>query len=167
MDQDQVEQALEWLADLPQLPHDLIPDQHEIQAIVDALSKPAPPSWIMARAAATLSPYYAKDIPHGIRQIEAEDWLAALSGYPQWAIERASRWWKGEDNPDRRKAPLEGDIAARCNIEMRGIRSVPALVGKSRSDQGQISAQPEARITAKRAAEIMKEAGFNSMNGYR
>jgi hypothetical protein len=107
---------------LPSLRSD--PDIRERAAsVVDRLSAPAQPAWTMARIAALLSPYYEKDLPQAVRIIEAQDWADALSGYPQWAIESAVRWWKSADNPDRRKRPLEGDIAERCEWEMRGIKA--------------------------------------------
>jgi len=92
------------------------------------MTTPADPSWCMARVASLLSPYYDKDTPQAVREMEAEDWLVALGQYPQWAIDRAVRWWKGEGNSNRRKRPMEGDIADRCKVEMRGITAVPKLV---------------------------------------
>jgi hypothetical protein len=71
----------------------------------------------MARIAALLTPYYTGDVPHGVRILEAEDWAEALARYPEWAIIKACRWWKSENNPDRRKKPLEGDIAVRARFE--------------------------------------------------
>ena len=115
---------------LPQLqPHEL-PAMADIEATVSALSKPANEAWCMARVAALLNPYYDKDTPPMVRQMEAEDWMEELAPYPQWAIERAVRWWKSSENPDRRKKPLEGDIAARCRFEMRGIGSLPELIAR-------------------------------------
>lgn len=162
LDQGQVDQALAWLTDLPQLPRELLPAQSEVVATVEAWTEPARPEWIMARAAAILSPYYAKDVPQIVREIEAEDWLEALAEYPQWAIERAARWWKGESNPDRRKAPLEGDIAARCKVEMGGIDVVPRLVEtiRSRREYHTVQEPPRKIIDAETANRIMEEVGF-------
>lgn len=102
---DRVVKALEWLT--PSLP--LLRSDTEARATatkaLQVLTVPAQGEWIMARVAALLSPYYDKNIPHGVRKIEAEDWAYALEGLPQWAIENAVRWWKGADNPDRRKRP--------------------------------------------------------------
>lgn len=78
---------------------------------------------MMARIAVLLNPYFDKDTPHGVRVAEAEDWADELSPYPEWAIDRAVRWWKSADNKDRRKRPLEGDIAARCKVEMMAVRA--------------------------------------------
>jgi hypothetical protein len=100
-----------------------------VEKVVAVLSEPCNPAWCMARVAALLNPYYDKDTPQAVRQMEAEDWLEALREYPQWAIERSVRWWKSDENADRRKRPLEGDIAARCKVEMRGIGAVPKLLG--------------------------------------
>jgi len=115
---------------LPQLPPNTLPAMHEIEGTVAALSEPVAPAWCMARVAALLNPYYDKDTPPMVRQMEAEDWMEQLSPFPQWAIERAVRWWKSAENADRRKKPLEGDIAARCKVEMRGIGSLPELLAR-------------------------------------
>lgn len=107
---------------LPSLRSD--PDVRERAVrVVTLLSAPAQPAWTMARIAALLSPYYEKDMPQAVQMMEAQDWAEALAEYPQWVIERAVRWWKSADNPDRRKRPFEGDIAARCDVEMGGIRA--------------------------------------------
>jgi hypothetical protein len=134
---------MQWLMRLPQLPPNDLPAIHEIQATVDVLSEPCDPTWCMARVAALLSPYYDKDTPQGVRRMEAEDWLEALQDYPQWAIERAVRWWKSADNDHRRKKPLEGDIAARCKVEMRGIGSLPDILRRKIDQHEWISSLPK------------------------
>ena len=83
----------------------------------------------MARIAALLVPYYEKDTPQGVRNMEAEDWAVELGNHPQWAVERAVRWWKSEANPDRRKRPLEGDISARCKRETDAVRAATRVLG--------------------------------------
>lgn len=92
-----------------------------MQATVDALCQPAHSTWVMARVAALLEPYFDKGTPQAIKEIEAEDWAEALCDYPQWAIQRAVRWWKSGDNPKRRQRPVEGDIAARVKLEMDAV----------------------------------------------
>jgi hypothetical protein len=91
--------------------------------MVASLKSPANPTWVMARIAALLNPYFEKDTPQAVRKIEAEDWADALCGFPHWAIENAVRWWKSADNPDRRKRPLEGDIQSRITIEMDAVNA--------------------------------------------
>lgn len=112
---------------LPQLPAAQLPPQGDIERVVAELSKPANPAWCMARVAALLSPYYDRDTPQAIREMEAEDWLAALSGLPEWAINEAVRWWKGPDNPKRHKRPMEGDIAEHAGRAFRNVCAVPKL----------------------------------------
>lgn len=131
--------------------------------MVDALSVPCSAPTLMHRVLALLAPYYSTDIPQSVREIEAEDWLVALSEFPEWAIVNAARWWKSENNADRRKRPLEGDIAARAKLEM-GIVAIGEWAVK-RFDQGikPYSPAPEPnreKISADRAAEIMIEVGF-------
>ena len=157
----EVDQAMQWLMRLPQLPPNDLPVAEEIERVVGVMCKPCDATWCMARVAALLSPYYDKDTPPAVRKMEAEDWLEELKVYPQWAIERAVRWWKSADNKDRRKKPLEGDIADRCKVEMRGINAVPSLVERRRSGTyyDKQDARSE-RCTPDRAAEIMAQAGF-------
>lgn len=154
----QAVQAREWLMRLPQLPPEGLPEMAEVEATVAALSEPAESTWLMARVAALLSPYFEKDTPRAVREMEAEDWLDALGEYPQWAIERAVRWWKSADNQDRRKRPMEGDIAARCNAEMRDFQAVPAILRRKISPPFVYQPrQPERqRVSPEAAAEIAK-----------
>lgn len=93
----------------------------EVTLMLSKLTVPADGVWLSARIAALLSPYYEKDVPQSVREMEAEDWIGALAEYPRWAVERAVRWWKSADNIDRRKRPLEGDISARCDVEMSEV----------------------------------------------
>lgn len=132
-----------------------------VVSAVERLSRPAETAWVMARIASLLDPYFDKGTPQSIREMEAEDWAEALDGFPQWAIQRAVRWWKSSDNPNRRKRPLEGDIVARVNIEMDAVngakRAVHAgLIGKPPASD----IPPEPPVSAERADEIMAEIGF-------
>lgn len=97
--------------------------RNSVEAMVARLSHPAPNEWLLARVAALLSPYYEKDTPQTIREMEAEDWLAELAGSPRWAVEAACRWWKGAENDRRHKRPFEGDISARVMVEMDAVRA--------------------------------------------
>jgi len=115
--------------------------------------------WISARVAALLSPYYEKDTPQAVREMEARDWEYALNGFPQWAIERAVRWWKSDANADRRKRPLEGDIVARCRIEMDGVASACKVL-EMKQRGAEHKPEPRERLTADRAAQIMRDVGF-------
>lgn len=132
--------------------------------MMPALSAPAEPTWMMARIAALLSPYYEKDTPQGVRIMEAQDWAAELDGLPRWAIERAVRWWKGADNPKRAKRPLEGDISARAKFEMQAVRAAriamrspaPAAVRPAPTEN---PATPEAREA------ILREMNFDPTAG--
>jgi hypothetical protein len=80
----------------------------------------------MARVLALLTPYFTASVPEGVRRMEAEDWRAALGEWPQWAVEKACRWWKSDANPDHRRKPIEGDIVERVRFEM-GILSFAAM----------------------------------------
>jgi hypothetical protein len=124
-----------------------------------ALSEPAHPARVMARVLALLNPYFDKDTPQAIREIEAEDWAHALSAYPYWAIERAARWWKSENNEDRRKRPLEGDIARRCRVEMDAVNAAQRMLTleAKRREPEQRPQHTEAEMAERRAR--MADAG--------
>lgn len=75
------------------------------------------------------------------------DWIDALDGLPQWAIEDACRVYL-RDQPRRRPTP--GDIRQRA-LTFMAKKCPPPLPAP----------EPERkRITAERAAEIMAEFGF-------
>jgi hypothetical protein len=159
--EEKVDKGLAWLRRLPQLPPEALPKKEDVLRIQTTLMTPCSGVWISARVAALLSPYYEKDIPQSVREMEAEDWREALREFPQWAIERAVRWWKGEENPDRRKRPMEGDIAARCRLEMNGVSSAVLMLELCSSGRNPVQKEePRERISKEAANEIMAQAGF-------
>ena len=95
-------------------------------------------------------------------EVIAEDWCQELKDFPAWAIAKAVRWWTGRNNPERRKKPLAGDIAAQAQTELG-----PLFVAQSaikRFDNGTalaIEETPRQPVSKERAAELMKEIGFN------
>ena len=136
----------------------------KIAEVLPELKRPADPAWMMARVAALLLPYYTSDVPHGVRMMEAEDWAEALAKYPEWAITKAVRWWKSAENERRRQKPVEGDIAARADLEMAVVRLAERAV--ARFDAGerpkeQTEPPPERqRVDPARANAILQAAGF-------
>lgn len=159
--EEQIDKGLEWLRRLPRLPQDQLPAKADVERVAAKLMEPVEPVWCLARIAALLSPYYEKETPQAVREMEAEDWREALAEYPRWAIDRSVRWWKSADNPDRRKRPLEGDIAARCRIEMGGVPSAVKLLELRRNGPDLTKKEePRERISKEKAAELLREAGF-------
>lgn len=151
-------------ADLLQQP---IRDEQQLTEIKEGLhAMTAPPrkEWMMARVASLLSQYYAADVPQPIVQMMAEDWAAELEKWPEWAIEKAVRWWKSADNPDRKRRPLEGDISERASVEA-GLISVGRLAVKRFENGTQPFTPPKRKEPHKGdpegAARIMREVGFN------
>lgn len=143
-------------------------DRNQIEASIKQLSDPCNPSWLMARVMALLTPYFTADVPEGVRRIEAEDWRAALQGKPAWAVEKACRWWKSDENPDHRKKPIEGDIADRVRVEM-GILPFAAMKireydrGVAERTKAPEEAPPTPEEMARRrefAQGIMEGAGY-------
>lgn len=101
-------------------------DRDQIEAGIKQLSTPCDQAWLMARVLALLLPDFAADVPESVRRMEAGDWASALLKRPQWAIEKACRWWRSEENEHRRKRPMVGDIQERVKFEM-GVLSFGAM----------------------------------------
>ena len=131
--------------------------------MVSKLSVPADPAWAMVRVAALLEPFYDKGTPPIVKQMDAEDWAAALAKYPRWAIQNAARWWKGEDNENRRKRPLEGDIAARCRFEMGAIYAAERIL----SNPPVVAEPTQPREVAPEDAETRRAIAARVMASYR
>lgn len=106
-----------------------------------------------------LDSYFEKETPQSIRQMVAEDWAVALDGFPQWAIEKAVRWWKSADNDRRGKRPIEGDIQARCRVEMGAVEAAKIRLGLRKTQQ-EILSNSAPKVSADRAEAIMEEHGF-------
>jgi len=166
------QRAVEWLKrSLPSLRHDQAAREMASAALI-GLQPPANSTWVLARIAALLSPYYEKDVPQAVRMMEAEDWAEALSDYPQWAIQNAVRWWKSEHNADRRRRPMEGDIAAACRKEMDAVRAAafilsqplapPPAASLPRPDA--LTAEERREIAAKAMAEVFKDKKIGASN---
>ncbi len=128
VDEAMVDTALGQLRHLLKSQEDI--PKHELETAIAVVSHPAQPEWIMARIASLLNPYYEREAPHAVRVMEAEDWAEALTTFPQWAIDKAVRWWKSADNPNRRKRPMEGDIAARVKIEMDAVNAARIMLNR-------------------------------------
>lgn len=135
-------------------------DRETAHEIAVSLGKPVNNTWLLARVTTLLNPYFEKEMTESLRKMELEDWVRALSGRPQWAIDRAVRWWKSVENPDRRKRPLEGDIAARVNIEMAAVARVRSAL---RKPVEQIEHKIN-RVDPAAAKKIIEEAGFRARN---
>lgn len=159
---ERIDRGLEWLKhSLPSLREDHEARKQAAQAVA-CLSEPAHPAKLMARVLALLSPYYDKDTPQAVREIEAEDWAEALGEFPYWAVERACRWWKSDQNGNRRKRPFEGDIAARCKFEMSAIRAAQVHLAEDpreakHEDRQELTEQERADMRA-RLAEVGAKA---------
>lgn len=143
-------------------------DRDQIEACIKQLRTPCDPAWLMARVLALLTPYFTANVPEGVRVMEAEDWRASLQDKPAWAVEKACRWWKSDENPDHRRKPLEGDIAERVKFEM-GILSFGAMKVREYDDgYAKRTAAPEdARPTPEEmehrrafAQDVMRRAGY-------
>lgn len=143
-------------------------DRDQIEAGVKQLSAPADPAWIMARVLALLTPYFTANIPETVRRIEAEDWMAALKAYPHWAIEKAVRWWKSDENPERKRKPMDGDIVERVKFEMgvlsfgaMKVREYDAGYAKRNAEPERVSPTPEEMERRRSYAQgVMERFGY-------
>lgn len=170
---DRAERMTAWWPRSLELPVASRSDRDQIEAGIKQLSVPCDQAWLMARVLALLTPYFTSNIPEGVRRIEAEDWRASLDRFPQWAVEKACRWWKSDENPDHRRKPLEGDIAERVRFEM-GILSFGAMKVRQ-YDRGYAERmkQPEdERPTPEQmeqrrafAKTVLRNAGFSVQRG--
>ena len=121
--------------------------------IISKLTHPADRTWLLARIASLLSPYFEKDTPIGVREMEADDWAQALGKYPRWAINNAVFWWKSSDNPNRRKTPMHGDIEDRVKSEM-GVVKLALIKANQPAPTPQEQPEPEEKITDSQRAEM-------------
>jgi hypothetical protein len=135
-----------------------------LELAIANLTQPAPNVWVMVRVASLLAPYYEKNIPTGVRAIEAEDWADALAGYPQWAIQKAVRWWKSDENEKRWRRPVEGDIVARVKFEMQAVNAAKIRLRLNGSFAEKRGAEPKERVSADAAGSIVES--FKNGIGY-
>ena len=108
-----------------------------VERAVSEVLQPCDTRWLAVCVASMLSSYYQRDEPQPVRDKIMADWLDALRPYPAWAVDSACRWWRSEDNPDRRRRPLEGDIVARVRRELRGVHLVPQLLRAQSASTGE------------------------------
>lgn len=143
-------------------------DRDQIVSSIGQLRTPCDQAWLMARVLSLLSQYFAADIPESVKRIEAEDWRAALGVWPAWAIEKACRWWKSDENPDHRRKPLEGDIVERVKFEMgivsfgaMKVREYDAGYAKRTAAPEEVKPTPE-EMEQRRAfaQDVMRKAGY-------
>lgn len=109
-------------------------DQGEADARKSAIAKvmvPADPATIANLAFVLLAQYHAGTGSNALSAEVADVWLHHLGKHPAWAIERACLWWVGPENDakSRRRKPLPGDIAERCDAEIHIIRIAETKLG--------------------------------------
>lgn len=108
-------------------------------------------TWIGGRIITLLSHYWRDDDPVELTGALGKDWADVLEGLPKDAIQSAAVKYLRE-NP--RKRPTPGAIyeMAREFLPRRPVRKSADVIS--------IVPEPE-RISAERAAQIMKEVGFS------
>lgn len=106
--------------------------------------------WIGGRALTLLSHYWRDDDPVELTAAIGADWADVLEGIPQEFIQRACIQYQ-RDEP--RKKPTPGAVYQIARSLMP--KPAPAPVNNFGP-----TTPPEERISAERAAELSKEAGF-------
>jgi len=104
-------------------------------------------------------------MPDNVVQAIADDWASELSEYPEWALQKAFRWWMSRSNEDRRRKPMPGDISERAHFEMsvvRGARLMAENFDKPSCQEYYQQSQTVKKtpVTAEAATAILKEVGF-------
>jgi len=136
-------------------------------ALADWLARPAPRSWLLSRIAALLSHYFTASTDARVVEAMADDWAATLSNYPAWAVADACRWWISAENERHRFKPLPGEISTRCMHETERLRLAKLLIARFDAANGAAlpvftaPEQPRERVTAERAADILRDVGFS------
>lgn len=118
-------QAERMLTSLPPLSGQYPTSSSEADATeqaVEALSRPADPQWIAQRTFTLLSHYFVTDTHPEAMTAVARDWTYELRQYPEWAIDRAAKWWLSRENDKRGKKPMPGDISERVVAEMGAVK---------------------------------------------
>lgn len=100
----------------------------KIREVCRELRQPAKEAWTLERIFTLLTHYYVSDLPEQVAVRIADDWFSVLDGLPDWAIERACRWWLSADNPKRRNKPMPGDIEASARGEVALLDMAEGLV---------------------------------------
>ena len=129
---------------------------------------PAHPAKIGVEVLALLHPYFEKDTPQAVRARISEKWQSALGQFPEWAIMRACEWWTGPDNDKRHQTPKEGDIAARCRVEMDVVNAARIKLQSQAKDQQPTEERPH--MTEEQMAEMrrrMADAGNGVLAAWR
>ena len=133
----------------------------QITADVQRLSTPATKQWISGRVATLLSQYFVSSVPDSMMAAIAEDWHEELKAYPSWAITKAVRWWMSSSNPERRKKPVPGDIAAMAKREVGAVslakNAVKRFGGSMPTPPVKNDSPP---LTAESARAISEAAGY-------
>lgn len=143
MTPERIDRGREWLRHSLPLLKSCPETRKRAEAAIIALSEPAHPAKIMARVLALLNAYFDKDTPQAVREMEAEDWAHSLRVYPYWAIENAARWWKSDENPDRRKRPMEGDLVARVKRELDAVSAARILLDQPMERRREVEKRPQ------------------------
>jgi len=132
----------------------------EHRPMVEKLMKPAGREWTSGRVATLLASYFVSQLPANIQAAIAEDWLAELQSFPAWALQEACRWWLSADNPERKRKPHPGDIAARARQETLIVRLADERLNDLPKRKQAKRDTKEGRVSGATANEIVRQAGL-------
>lgn len=83
-----------------------------------------------------LDAYAKPGVSQEVLEIRARDFMAELDRYPTWAVVRAFRWWKSDQNQYRYRAPLPGDLTEHAHKLVEPVRVARGQLDKILSRQG-------------------------------
>jgi len=129
-----------------------------VQRMISELTIPATRKWISGRAATTLAQYFTSPMPDAIMAEIAKDWAEELQDYPEWALQKAFRWWTGRGNQKRRQKPVPGDISERAHIELSIVRAAEIEARNARTVSRRDDEPPTERVRPEVAQAIVAEA---------
>jgi len=88
----------------------------------------------------------------------AKDWAEELQDYPEWALQKAFRWWTGRENQKRRQKPVPGDISERAHIELSIVRAAQIEAKNASRAAPRHDTTPAERVRPDVAQAIVAEA---------
>jgi len=118
-----------------------------------AIRSPSDQGQILRRTNSVLSLYYDPDLDPTTKAELRQEFVIALTAYPDWAIQRAFDQWV----KDAKRRPSPGEIVSLAALQVKTITD--ELARRERMATPAIG-QSRERVSAAAAAEIMAQAGF-------
>ncbi|MBN8901004.1 MAG: hypothetical protein BGO51_06545 [Rhodospirillales bacterium 69-11] len=105
-----IETGLWRITDMPPITPELQQAARISMERLHAVLVPATREWSTGAIAALLTHFYTVQLPAAVYTAIKNDWIACLSGFPQWAIEEARIEWL----KNGKRKPVPADIVGLC-----------------------------------------------------